>query len=99
MAGIWSFALDLALLAPSLVLAGVLLLRRAPLGYLLGAAMAVMGAVYQVNMLAAGVFQTRADVKGSTAFAPESVGLAMGFAFAALFLLVPRRSAQDRAIS
>jgi hypothetical protein len=93
------FALDLSLLVPSLVLAGVLLLRRAPLGYLLGAAMAVMGAVYQVNMLAAGVFQARADVAGSTAFAPESVGLTVAFAAAALFLLVPRRPAQERAIS
>jgi hypothetical protein len=93
------FALDLALLVPSLVLAGVLLLRRAPLGYLLGAAMAVMGAVYQVNMLAAGVFQTRADVEGATAFAPENVGLMVAFAVAALFLLVPRRAAQERAIS
>jgi hypothetical protein len=93
------FALDLALLVPSLALAGVLLLRRAPLGYLLGAAMAVMGAVYQVNMLAAGVFQARADVAGSTAFAPESVGLTVAFAVAALFLLVPRRAGQERAIS
>jgi hypothetical protein len=93
------FALDLSLLVPSLVLAGVLLLRRAPLGYLLGAAMAVMGAVYQVNMLAAGVFQARADVAGSTAFAPESVGLTVAFAVAALFLLVPRRAGQERAIS
>jgi hypothetical protein len=93
------FALDLALLVPSLVLAGVLLLRRAPLGYLLGAAMAVMGAVYQVNMLAAGVFQSRADVEGSTAFAPENLGLTVAFAIAALFLLAPRRSAQERSIS
>ena len=93
------FALDLTLLVPSLVLAGVLLLRRVPLGYLLGAAMAVMGAVYQVNMLAAGVFQALAHVEGSSAFAPENVGLTVAFTTAALFLLVPRRSAQDRAIS
>jgi hypothetical protein len=93
------FALDLTLLVPSLVLAGVLLFRRVAFGYLLGAAMAVMGAVYQVNLLAAGVFQARADVAGSTAFAPESVGLTLAFTIAAVFLLVPRRSIQGRAIS
>lgn len=93
------FALDLALLVPSLVLSGVLLMRRLPLGYLLGAAMAVMGAVYQTNMLAAGVFQGRAGVEGATAFAPESVGLTIAFWVAALFLLVPRRVVQGRAIS
>ena len=92
------FALDLAFLVPSLVLSGVLLFRRLPLGYVLGAAMAVMGAVYQLNMMAAGVFQDRADVVGAAAFAPENVGLAIGFWAGALFLLVPRRR-QARAIS
>lgn len=93
------FALDLAFLVPSLVLSGVLLFRRLPLGYLLGTAMAVMGAVYQINMMAAGVFQERADVVGATAFAPENVGLATAFWVAALFMLVPRRRHQGRSIS
>jgi hypothetical protein len=92
-------ALDLAFLVPSLVLSGVLLFRRLPLGYLLGGAMAVMGAVYQLNMMAAGVFQDRADVAGATAFAPENVGLAIAFWVAAAFLLVPRRPRQGRSIS
>ena len=48
------FALDLALLAPTLVVSGILLARRRPVGYLLGTAVAVMGAVYQVNMMVAG---------------------------------------------
>jgi len=85
------FALDLVFLVPSLVLAGVLLFRRIPLGFLLGTAMAVMGAVYQVNMLAAGVFQDRADVAGATAFAPEGVGLTIAFTVAALVMLAPRK--------
>jgi len=92
-------ALDLAFLVPSLVLSGVLLFRRLPLGYLLGTAMAVMGAVYQINMLAAGVFQDRAGVVGATAFAPENVGLSIAFWVAALFMLVPRRARQERSIS
>ncbi|HEY7761920.1 MAG TPA: hypothetical protein VIC52_02820 [Actinomycetota bacterium] len=85
------FALDLALLVPGLMLAGVLLFRRRPLGFLLGTAMAVMGAVYQLNMLVAGVFQDRAGIAGATAFAPEGVGLTIGFAVAALVMLVPRK--------
>ncbi|MGZ8613168.1 MAG: hypothetical protein ACXWX4_00650 [Actinomycetota bacterium] len=92
-------ALDLAFLVPSLVLSGVLLFRRLPLGYLFGTAMAVMGAVYQLNMMAAGVFQDRADVVGASAFAPENVGLALAFWVAALFLLVPRSARQERPIS
>jgi hypothetical protein len=39
-----------ALLAPSLVLAGVLLFRRRTFGFLLGTALAVFGAVYQLNL-------------------------------------------------
>jgi hypothetical protein len=69
----------------------VLLFRSTPLGFLLGTAMAVMGAVYQVNAMVAGVFQDRADVAGASAFAPENVGLTIGFVTAALFMLVPRK--------
>jgi len=85
------FALDLALLAPMLVLSGVLLARRRPVGYLLGTAMAVMGAAYQVNMMVAGVFQDRADVVGVKALAPESVFLTSTFVLAALVMLLAGR--------
>jgi hypothetical protein len=86
------FALDLALLVPSLVLAGVLLARRRPFGFLLGTAMAVFGAVYQLNLMVASVFQDRADVAGVQAFAPESLFLTATFVAASVLLLLPRRS-------
>lgn len=86
------FALDLALLVPSLVLAGVLLVRRRPFGFLLGTAMAVFGAVYQLNLMVASVFQDRADVAGVQAFAPESLLLTATFVAASVLLLLPRRS-------
>lgn len=86
------FALDLALLVPSLVLAGVLLVRRRPFGFLLGTAMAVFGAVYQLNLMVASVFQDRADVAGVQAFAPESLFLTATFVAASVLLLLPRRS-------
>jgi hypothetical protein len=85
------FALDLGFLTPSLILAGVLLWRDRPFGYLFGTAMAVMGAVYQVNMMMAAAFQARADVAGVKAFPPESLFLTATFVLAAGLLLFTRR--------
>ena len=90
-------ALDLGLAMPAMVLAGVLLVRRRPLGFLLGPAMAVMGAVYQLNLMASGVFQANANVAGVTAFAPESVVLTAAFVFASVVLLLPPRRARHLA--
>ena len=86
------FALDLALLVPSLILAGVLLILGKPMGYVLGAAMAVMGAAYQLNLMAAGAFQANADVAGTKAFPPEGILLTTLFVVAAVALLRPRRA-------
>jgi hypothetical protein len=87
------FALDLGLLVPALILSGILLARRRPFGYLFGSAMAVMGAVYQVNLMIAGVYQADANVAGVRAFAPESVGLTAAFAVAASLMLFGGRRA------
>ena len=53
-----------------------------------GPTMLVMGAIYQVNLLVAGLFQANADVAGVKAFPPEGILLATGFAAAtaAMFL-------------
>jgi hypothetical protein len=83
------FALDLSLSMPALVLGGILLFRRRPFGFVLGTAMAVMGAVYQLNLMIAGVFQAHAGVVGVKAFAPESVALTAAFAVASALLLIP----------
>ena len=84
------FAIDTSLLVPALVISGILLWRRTGRGFVFGTAMAVMGAVYQVNLLMAGVFQSNADVPGVKAFPLEGVVLAAGFAVASLMLLVSR---------
>lgn len=81
------FALDLSLLVPSLVASGVLLARRAPIGFLAGTAMAVMGAAYQLNLMVGGAFQARANVPGVTAFPPEGLVLTAGFIVAGVVLL------------
>jgi len=82
------FAIDTSLLAPALVIAGVLLWRRTARGYVFGTAMAVMGAMYQVNLLLAGSFQANANVPGVKAFPLEGIVLATGFVAATLALLL-----------
>lgn len=84
------FALDLSLLAPTLVLAGVLLYRRTAMGFVLGTAVSVFGAVYQLNLMLAGVFQENADVRGVKAFPLESILLTTGFVAAGLILVLHR---------
>jgi hypothetical protein len=85
------FALDLALLVPSLILSGILLARRRPFGILFGTGMVVMGAVYQVNLMIAGVYGAAANVPGAKAFPAESVILTAAFIIAALALLTGSR--------
>jgi hypothetical protein len=84
------FALDLALLVPTLVLAGVLLFRRRPTGVLLAGAVTVFGAAYQINLMMAGVFQENAGVEGVKAYPAESLFLTAAFLVAAIVML--RRS-------
>lgn len=88
------FALDLALLVPTLVLAGVLLFRRTAVGMVMGAAVSLFGAAYQVNLLLAGVFQDRADVAGVEALPLEGIVLTLGFVVASAVLLTRRRQAR-----
>ena len=84
------FAIDTSLLVPALVMAGVLLWRRTTGGFVFGPTMLVMGAIYQVNLLVAGLFQANADVAGSNAFPPEGILLAIGFAAATAAMFLPR---------
>src|ERR687891_2488296 len=88
------FALDLSLLAPTLVLASVLLLRVRPVGFVMGTAVSVFGAAYQINLMASGVFQANADVPGVKAFPLESIILTVGFVVASVILLLAARGAR-----
>jgi hypothetical protein len=84
------FAIDTSLLVPALVITGILMWRRTARGLVFGTAMVVMGGVYQVNLLIAGLFQANADVPGVKAFPPEGIVLATGFVVAMLVLLLDR---------
>src|ERR671919_563939 len=88
------FALDLSLLAPTLVLASVLLLRVRPVGFVMGTAERVLGPPYQINLMASGVFQANADVPGVKAFPLESIILTVGFVVASVILLLAARGAR-----
>ncbi len=84
------FAIDLSLLVPALVVAGVLLWRGTGIGVVFGAVMTVMGALYQVNLLVAGLFQADAGVAGAKAFPPEGIVVASGFVLASAVLFAGR---------
>jgi hypothetical protein len=89
------FAIDLSLLVPALVVAGVLLWRRTEAGTVFGAVMTVMGLLYQVNLLVSGVFQSNADVAGAKAFPLEGIVVAAGFAVSAAVLLGRRATTRS----
>src|SRR5918996_6562643 len=84
----------MVLLAPTLVLASVLLLRVRPVGFVMGTAVSGFGAAYQINLMASGVFQANADVPGVKAFPLESIILTVGFVVASLILLLAVRGAR-----
>ena len=92
------FAIDLSLLVPALVVAGVMLWRRSTGGIVFGAVMTVLGTLYQVNLLLAGLFQANADVPGAKAFPLEGVALAVGFVVATATLLGRRSEARPQVI-
>jgi hypothetical protein len=85
------YALDLAVLAPAFLVAGVLLWRRVPWGAVLAAAVNVSGAVYLAVLWAVGGFQADAGIAGRTWASPVAIGSTLLCLAAALVLLVPGR--------
>jgi hypothetical protein len=92
------FALDLTLMMPALAIAGVLLWRRTRSGYLLGTAVAVLGAVYTLNGNAAAWFQARAGVAGAHAVSPVNVVLTLAMLAPAVALWRGSREARRAGI-
>jgi hypothetical protein len=64
------WVLDLSLLVPGYVLAGVLLWRQAAWGYVLATIVLVGGLVQQVEYMTALVFQANAEIPGASGFDP-----------------------------
>ncbi len=78
-----TFVLDMAIVAPALIVSGVLLLKRAPLGYLLASALLVFSAVLGIQLAAMGIVQFLAGLFGIGQF----VGMVLSFAALALCAL------------
>jgi hypothetical protein len=88
-AEVWSYTtvityvIDLAIIVPALILAGVWLLRRAPIGYLAAATMVVFTALLGIALLAAGV----AQVLGGLASVGQFVAFTVSFSILTLIAL------------
>ena len=64
------WALDLSLLVPAYVIAGVLLYRRVPWGFVLATAVLIAGVLQQVDYMAAPVSQASANIPGASGYDP-----------------------------
>jgi hypothetical protein len=82
------FAIDLSLMVPAMALAGVLLWRGMAWGYVMGAAMSVFGAIYQLNLAAAGWFQANAGVEDVKRIDPVGVAFIFAFLVATVIMLL-----------
>ncbi|MFL6176455.1 MAG: hypothetical protein ACJ715_07360 [Ornithinibacter sp.] len=82
------YAIDLSLLAPVFVVAGVLLWRREPWGAVLAVAINASGAVYLAVLWAVGGFQADAGIPGTTWLSPVAIGSVLACLAATLALLV-----------
>ena len=85
---VFTYAIDVAVIAPAAVLAGVLVLRRQPLGWLLACVMLILNALIGIVVIGQTVFQTRAGI----VFAPPQliglIGSWIVLAFFAIWLVV-----------
>jgi hypothetical protein len=81
------YAMDLSLLVPGYATASVLLWRRRPWGYVLGAVLLIASAVIQVNYVLALAFQAAARIPGATGFDPQEPYIAAAITGAAAVLL------------
>ena len=82
------YAIDLALLAPVFIVAGILLWRRAAWGAVLAVAINASGAVYLLVLEFVGGFQADAGIAGKTWLSPVGIGAALACLVATLSLLV-----------
>ena len=91
------YAIDLTLLAPVFVVAGVLLWRREPWGSVLAVAINASGAVYLAVLWAVGGFQADAGIAGKTWLSPVAIGSVLACLAATLALLVRPQQASEPA--
>ncbi len=93
------YAIDLSLLAPVFVVAGVLLWRREAWGSVLAVAINASGAVYLAVLWAVGGFQADAGIAGKTWLSPVAIGSVVACLAATVALLVRPQQASEPAPS
>jgi hypothetical protein len=81
------YAIDLALLVPSLGLSALWLWQRRPWGYVLGTILILKCTAYPLALIAMGVFMARAGVTGGYALMPFWIFFALASLTASGFLL------------
>lgn len=81
------YALDMGVLAPAFLLAGVLLWRRSPWGAVLAVAVNASGAAYLAVLWAVGGFQSDAGIAGTSWLSPVAIGSTLACLVATLALL------------
>jgi hypothetical protein len=78
-----TWAVDMGIVGPTLIIAGVLLARRAPIGYLLASTMLVFSVVLGIQLAAMGIAQFSAGLFGIGQF----IGMVGLFAILTLFAI------------
>ena len=91
------YALDLGVLAPAFLVAGVLLSRRAPWGAVLAVAVNASGAAYLAVLWAVGGFQADAGIPGTSWLSPVAIGSFLACLLATVALLVHPQPHPDQA--
>jgi hypothetical protein len=90
------WALDLSVLVPAYAIAGILLWRRAPWGYVLAAVVLTAGVLQQLDYMSALIFQANAHVPGASAFDPIEPFITTAYLAGAGVLLANVRRDPDR---
>lgn len=78
-----TYAIDMGIVAPALIVAGIMLLHRNPLGYLLTATLLVFTVILGTNLLTAGTIQMRAGLIDIRQF----IGFVASFAILTLYAI------------
>jgi hypothetical protein len=78
-----TWAVDMGVVGPGLIVAGVLLLQRAPAGYLLSSTMLVFSVVLGIQLAAMGIVQFLSGLFGIGQF----IGMLVSFAVLTLFAI------------
>jgi hypothetical protein len=91
-----TYAIDMGILAPVLIAAGVMLLHREPLGYLLSATLLVFTVMLGINLLTAGTMQMLAGLINIGQFIGFVASFAILTVYAIWFTLALFRNVSDR---